>query len=327
MRAAEAVRSGAAYLERHGVGSPTAEAETLLMWVLGTTRAGLYARREELEMRAARSFGRALRRRGTGVPLQHVTGEQQFLDLTLDVAPGVFVPRPETEVVALAALETLEGRTRPLVIDVGTGTGAIAITIARRRPDATVITTDVSGDAVALARSNADRLGVEVDARIGDLLDPVMSRLRGSVDLIVSNPPYVTESEYESLSPDVLADPRIALIGGTELHARLVDVATEWLVPGGWLVVEIGATQGDEVRAMFGRTLGDIEVLQDLAGRDRSFAGADHEHDVRARPGAPRRMVGGDHRRRCGARCGRARRAPDRDGLRDRQPAGPRRGH
>jgi release factor glutamine methyltransferase len=273
MRAAEAVRSGAAYLERHGVASATAEAETLLMRVLGTTRAGLYARREELDVYAARSFGRALRRRGTGVPLQHVTGEQQFLDLTLAVAPGVFVPRPETEVVALAALETLEGRTRPLVIDVGTGTGAIAVVLAHRRPDATVIATDVSPDAVELARSNAERLAVDVDVRLGDLLDPLSAEVRGSVDLIVSNPPYVTESEYESLSPDVLTDPRIALIGGTELHARLVDVAAEWLAPGGWLVVEIGATQGDEVRAMFGRTLGDIEVLQDLAGRDRVVRG------------------------------------------------------
>jgi release factor glutamine methyltransferase len=214
-----------------------------------------------------------LRERATGKPLQHVTGDQQFLDLTFAVAPGVFVPRPETEVVTLAALEVLEGRANPIVVDVGTGTGALAITIARRWPDATVIATDVSPDAVELARSNAERLAVDVDVRLGDLLDPVPAGVRGSVDLIVSNPPYVTESEYESLSRDVLADPRIALVGGTELHARLVDVATEWLAPGGWLVVEIGATQGDEVRAMFERTLTDVEVLPDLAGRDRVVRG------------------------------------------------------
>jgi len=273
MRAAEAVRSGAAYLERHGVDSPTAEAETLLMRVLGTTRAGLYARGEDLDLHAARRFGRLLRRRGTGVPLQHVTGEQQFFDLTLAVAPGVFVPRPETEVVALAALETLEGRTKPLVIDVGTGTGILAITIAHRRPDATVIATDVSPEAVALAHSNAERLGVHIDVLEGDLLDAVPGELRGSVDLIASNPPYVTEPEYASLSPDVLADPRIALVGGTELHARLADAATAWLAQGGWLVVEIGATQGDEVREMFERTLTDVEALPDLAGRDRVVRG------------------------------------------------------
>ena len=181
MRAAEAVRSGAAYLERRGVDSPTAEAETLLMHVLGTTRAGLYARRADLDLHAARRFGRLLRRRGTGVPLQHVTGEQHVLDLTLAVAPGVFVPRPETEVVALAALETLEGRTKPLVIDVGTGTGILAITIAHRRPDATVIATDVSPEAVALAHSNAERLGVRVDVLRGDLPDAVTHH-RGRLD-------------------------------------------------------------------------------------------------------------------------------------------------
>jgi release factor glutamine methyltransferase len=267
------VRSGAAFLERRGVDSPTAEAETLLMHVLGTTRAGLYARREELELHDARSFGRALLRRRGDIPLQHVTGEQQFLDLTLAVAPGVFVPRPETELVALVVLETLEGRTKPLVIDVGTGTGAIAITVARRRRDATVIATDVSPDAVALARSNAQRLGVKIDVGQGDLLDAVPGELRGSIDLIVSNPPYVTEPEYALLPPDVLADPRTALVGGTELHVRLAVAATEWLAPGGWLVVEIGATQGDEVRAMFERSLTDVEVLQDLAGRDRVVRG------------------------------------------------------
>jgi release factor glutamine methyltransferase len=273
VRAAEAVRTGAAYLERHGVDSPTVEAETLLMQVLGTTRAGLYVRREELELHSLRVFGRSLHRRRMGDPLQHVTGEHQFLDLTFAVAPGVFVPRPETEVVALVALETLEGRTKPLVIDVGTGTGIIAITIAHRRPDATVIGTDVSSEAVALARSNAERLGARIDVRLGDLLDPVPGGFRGSIDLIVSNPPYVTGDEYRSLPPDVRADPRGALVGGTDVHARLVETATEWLAPDGWLVVEIGATQGSEVRAMFERTLTDVEVLPDLAGRDRVVRG------------------------------------------------------
>ncbi len=273
MRAAEAVRSGAAYLERHGIESATAEAETLLMQVIGTTRAGLYARREELDVRSARRFGLALRQRGTGVPLQHVTGEQQFLDLTLAVLPGVFVPRPETEVVALAALEVLEGRSKPIVIDAGTGTGALAILLALRRPDATVVATDISAEAVALARTNADRVGVDIDVRLGDLLDRVPVELRGDVDLIVSNPPYVTEAEYVSISPDVLADPRTALVGGTEVHARLVEAAAEWLTPGGWLVVEIGATQGDAVRASFERTLVDVVVLPDLAGRDRVVRG------------------------------------------------------
>jgi len=273
MHAAEAVRGGAAYLERRGVESPTAEAETLLMQLLGTTRAGLYARREELDLHTLRAFGRSLHRRGTGVPLQHVTGEQQFVDLTIAVSPDVFVPRPETEVLALAALETLEARPKPVVVDVGTGTGAIAVFLASRRPDAAVIATDDSRQAVELARSNAARLAVDVDVRLGDLLDPVPAVFRGSVDLIVSNPPYVTDAEYGSLPRNVRADPRAALVGGTDVHARLVDGAAEWLAPGGWLVVEIGATQGADVRALFERSLDGVEVLPDLAGRDRVVRG------------------------------------------------------
>ena len=125
------------------------------------------------------------------------------------------MPRPETEVLALVALETLEARPKPVVVDVGAGTGAIAVFLASRRPDATVIATDDSRQAVELARSNAARLAVDVDVRLGDLLDPVPAVFRGSVDLIVSNPPYVTDAEYGSLPRNVRADPdRSAATGG-----------------------------------------------------------------------------------------------------------------
>ena len=271
---AELVRRSAAYLERHGVESPTANAETLLMHVLGTDRAGLYARREGLDTQSARLFGRALCRRCAGTPLQHLTGEQQFLDRTLTVRPGVFVPRPETEVVAMAALDAIDGMTAPVVVDVGTGTGAIGVTIADRRPDATVLGTDVSPEAVALARENARRLGVRVDVREGDLLSPLDTALRGRVGLIVSNPPYLTEAEYEDLPPEVRRDPYAALVGGTEVHARLADEARTWLCPGGWLVTEIGEGQAAEVGALLERAGFDaVSVRQDLNGLDRVVSG------------------------------------------------------
>jgi release factor glutamine methyltransferase len=271
---AELVRRSAAYLERHGVDSPTANAETLLMHVLGTDRAGLYARREGLDTQSALLFGRALCRRCAGTPLQHLTGEQAFLDRTLTVRPGVFVPRPETEVVATAALEVIAGRAAPVVVDVGTGTGAIAVSLAGRRPDANVSATDVSPDAVALARENARRLGVRVDVREGDLLSPLDPALRGAVDLIVSNPPYLTEAEYADLPPEVRRDPFDALVGSTEVHARLAADARAWLQPGGWLVLEIGDAQGSEVRALLADAgFEDVSVRQDLNGRDRVAAG------------------------------------------------------
>jgi release factor glutamine methyltransferase len=271
---AELVRRSAAYLERHGVESPTANAETLLMHILGTDRAGLYARREGLDSQSARLFGRALCRRCAGTPLQHLTGEQAFLDRTLTVRPGVFVPRPETEVVATAALDAIDGMTAPVVVDVGTGTGAIAVTIAGRRPDAVVSATDVSPDAVDLALRNARRLDVRMDVRVGDLLSPLDPSLRGRVDLIVSNPPYLTEAEYEDLPAEVRLEPYAALVGGTDVHARLADDSRTWLRPGGWLVLEIGEEQAAEVRTLLERAgFADVEVRQDLNGRDRVVVG------------------------------------------------------
>jgi len=272
------VRRSAAYLERHGVESPTANAETLLMHVLRTDRAGLYARREGLDARSARLFGRALCRRCAGTPLQHLTGEQAFLDRTIAVRPGVFVPRPETEIVATTALEVIDGVAAPVVVDVGTGTGAIAVTIASRRPDATVWATDASPEAVALAEENALRLGVRLDVREGDLLAPLDPELRGGADLIVSNPPYLSESEYADLPPEVRLDPYEALVGGTDVHARLAEDASSWLRPGGRLVLEIGDTQGDAVRALLaGAGLEDVAIRPDLTGRDRVAIATRHD--------------------------------------------------
>jgi release factor glutamine methyltransferase len=273
VRPADVVRRSAEYLARHGVDEPRGTAETLLMNLLGTNRAGLYARSEALDARTARLYGRALCRRCSGVPLQYITRRQQFLDLTLEVRPGVFVPRPETEGLALASLEALAGIPGPVVVDVGTGTGAIALVVKSRRPDARVLAVDLSPGAVALARSNAERLRIDVEVRFGDLLEPVPAVLRGTLDLIVSNPPYVTEEEYEGLPDEVKAEPFEALVGGTDIHRRLVDEASVWLRPGGWLLTEIGAEQGREVMAIFQARLVDTGVITDLAGRDRVVRG------------------------------------------------------
>ena len=273
MRPAEVVTRAAGYLDRHGVESPRQTAEALLMYFLGTDRTGLYARDEGLDTRTARLLGRALCQRCHGVPLQYLVGEQQFLDLVLGVAPGVFVPRAETEIVVERAAETLEGVEAPVVVDVGTGTGAIALALKRARPDARVVATDVSDEAGAVARANASRLVLEVEILQGDLLDPVPPDLAGGVDLLVSNPPYVTLEEYEDLPAEVKAEPYEALVGGTDVHRRLADAAPRWLRPRGWLVLEIGASQGQEVAALLAESFDPVEVLPDLAGRDRVVRG------------------------------------------------------
>ena len=273
MRPADVVRRSAEYLARHGVESPRETAEALLMHILGTDRAGLYSRTGGLDSRTARLLGRALCQRCGGTPLQYLTGKQQFMDLELAVSPEVFVPRPETEGLVEAALEVLARKDRPTVVDVGTGTGAVALSIKHHRPDAEVLATDVSEAAVTLARANAGGHRLAVEVLRGDLLDPIPPVLRGRLSLLVSNPPYVSPEEYVSLPQEVRAEPYEALVGGTKFHERLTRVAPRWLAAGGWLLVEIGADQGPEVRQMFQEQLEDVEVLPDLAGRDRVVRG------------------------------------------------------
>jgi release factor glutamine methyltransferase len=271
VRPAEVVSRAADYLARHQVESPRETAEALLEYFLQTDRAGLYARREGLDSRTARLFGRALCQRCHGVPLQYLTGEQQFFDLVLGVAPGVFVPRPETEVLVERALEVLpDGGT---VVDVGTGTGAVALALKRFRPATSVWATDVSEDSVRVARANASRHGLEIEVLSGDLLSPLPTDLRGAVDLVVSNPPYVTLEEYADLPAEVRAEPYEALVGATGVLGRLIEEAPDWLKPGGWLAMEIGATRGEEVGRLMAEGFEDVEVLNDLAGRDRVIRG------------------------------------------------------
>ena len=274
----EVIRRSTAYLERHGVESPRANVETLLMQLLGTGRTGLYTRAEALDPATAKALGRALCQRCAGVPLQHLTGEQVFFGLRLAVEPGVFVPRPETEVLVEAALAALDatGAAAPTVVDVGTGTGAVALAVATARPRAEVFATDRNPRAVALARSNAEGLGLGGRVTIveGDLLEPVPDDSRGHLDLIVSNPPYLSAAEYDDLPEEVRADPREALVGGTDVHARLAVAARAWLGPGGWLGTEIGADQAVEVRGIFASNgLVDVSVERDLTGRERVVRG------------------------------------------------------
>jgi release factor glutamine methyltransferase len=251
------------------------------MYFLQTDRAGLYARADGLDTRTAKLFGRALCQRCHGVPLQYLTGEQQFFDLVLGVAPGVFVPRPETELLVERALEVIP-EAGGVVADVGTGTGAIALAVKRFRPDARVLATDVSEEAIAVARANASRHGLDVEILQGDLLSPLPDELLGEVDVVVSNPPYVTEEEYASLPEEVRAEPFEALVGGIDVHRRLATEGGDWLRPGGWLVMEIGESQSQEVEALLGDRFEAVETTQDLSGRDRVVRGRARERPSKA---------------------------------------------
>jgi release factor glutamine methyltransferase len=266
---AQVVRRAAEYLERHGVDGSVPTAERLLAHVLGTDRTGIYLR-DGLSSQEAKLFGRALCRRCAGEPLQHVTGEQGFRRLVLRVRPGVFVPRPETEVLVDVALAGSAGSRDPVVVDVGTGSGAVGLAIKDERPDATVYGTDLSPEAVSLARENAEALGLPMEVVKGDLLEPLPRDLVGALDVVVCNPPYVALAGRDSLPADVRAEPALAIFGGIDLYERLFAASSAALRPGGLVAVEIEEGAARAVcRAAEEAGFEDLALHPDLTGRDR----------------------------------------------------------
>ena len=212
------------------------------------------------------------RRRLTGEPLQYVTGVAGFRHLELSVGPGVMVPRPETEVVAEKAMEVLPPG--GLAVDVGTGSGAMALAIAQERPDATVIATDVSLEAARWARRNRDAHALTVHLIVCDLLSALSDDLRGRVRLVVANLPYVSTEEAATLPPEVVDhEPHTSLFAGADgidVLRRLIAESPHWLAPGGWIVLEIGVTQGAATRSLLvGRGFVDVSIERDLTGRER----------------------------------------------------------
>jgi release factor glutamine methyltransferase len=230
------------------------DAETLLMSVLGRDRAYLYAHPElELSCGELTKYHDALTRRATGEPLQYITGHQEFWGLDLQVTPAVLIPRPETEHAVEVALEIARGSDSPRVVDVGAGSGCIALALASELPHASIEAVDISTDALEVARANAIRLGLseQVRFRQSDLLE-IFLESGSSFDLVVSNPPYVGESEADKLQIEVRQhEPHRALFGGAEgldIYRRLIPQAQQVLKPNGWLVMEIGYSQEQAIR-------------------------------------------------------------------------------
>jgi release factor glutamine methyltransferase len=250
-----------------GVDDPRLDAELMLAAALGTERAALYTEPErEIEPAAARKFGEMVRRRVRREPAAYILGRAWFRQLELLVDDRVLVPRPETELL----VELAQDRQR--VLDVGTGSGAIALAIANEREGARVTGIDNSPDAIELARTNAARNGLDVEFLIADLI------VGGPYDLIVSNPPYVRESEWPSLQPEInLYEPREALVAGPDgldVIRELVPAAAEVLVRGGTLGVEIGQGQSRTVESLFERAgFSRVETIRDLAGMPRVVTG------------------------------------------------------
>jgi release factor glutamine methyltransferase len=258
-------------LRSSGSDSPEAEAMWIIQAATKHDRAQLLLD-PSITAEAERACESLAARRAAGEPLQYVTQVAGFRRLELAVGPGVFIPRPETELVAERAMQLLPQRGR--LVDIGTGSGAIALAVADERPDAEVFATEASRRAFEWAVRNRDGLAKDVDIILCDLFDGLPRHLEGSFDMVVSNPPYIDRNDSPNLPPEVREyEPSSALFAGErglDMIIRLADAALRWLKPLGWLVLEIGSDQAQSVRTLLGAAgYEDIVVTSDLAGHDR----------------------------------------------------------
>jgi release factor glutamine methyltransferase len=268
----EAVRQAEARLAENGVPSPRVDAEFLVAHVLGVSRTGIYANGRVVSPAETEQLAALVARRAEREPLAYVLGEWGFRRLSLQVDRRVLVPRPETEVVVERCLELIADFEAPAVLDVGTGSGAIALSIADEHPGARVCAVDSSSDALAVARENVLRLGLERRVELAE--SDLLAGVAGSFDLVVSNPPYVSPRERSGLEPEVrVFEPSVAVMG-FEVADRIAAEALPVLRPGGWVVLECGDGQAASLTAKL-RALGydRVRVSPDLAGFDRVVEG------------------------------------------------------
>jgi len=278
MTVAVLLREAAASLSAAGVGEYMFEAELLMAEALGMNRAGVIARLKDTpDADAVDRFHKLVARRAGREPLQYITGRQEFYGHTFHVAPGVLVPRPETEIiveVGIAFIKETGGRT---AADIGTGSGCIAISLAAGLPEAVIYAIDSSDAALKIAAENAGQNGVAGRVRFlrGDLFGPLAEAgLTGGLDLIVSNPPYIPSVDIQGLQAEVGFEPLQALDGGQDgldIVREIIRQAPEYLKPGGGLLIETGFGQAGAVRDIVEALSGleFIKYIQDFAGIER----------------------------------------------------------
>ena len=264
------------YFGKKGVETPRLDAEVLLSHVLGRERIHLYVHFDEpLEKAELARFREAVAERARHKPVAYITGRREFMGLDFSVSPAVLIPRPDTEILVEAAAERLPMVTAQAPLrfaDIGTGSGAIALSVLSLCGGSSADAVDISPEALSVAQRNAAALGLDgrVTFHRGDLLAPLADEAYAA---ILSNPPYIPAAEIDSLAPDVRGyEPLLALRGGTsgmEFYARLLKEAPRCLKAGGFLAVEAGIGQAQRIRVMAGTAWGKAEILPDLAGIER----------------------------------------------------------
>jgi release factor glutamine methyltransferase len=279
----EAINSVSAKLAAAGIANARLDAEVLLCHMLGKDRAWLLAHMPDaLDNEDLRRFEQAGKRRAAREPLQYITGKQEFWGLEFMVTPDVLIPRPETELILESILRPGQDRNRLLrIIDLCTGSGCIAVSLAKELPQARILATDKSLKALSIAGANARRHGVADSIRFfkGDLFGPLEELdIHGQVDIIAANPPYVPSVDYGTLQPEVRDyEPEMALFAGpdgTEVHCRILEEAPAFLKRHGMLIMEMGAGQADMLvqMALQAGSYHPPDILKDLAGIDRVIA-------------------------------------------------------
>ncbi len=281
---AEAISSAATRLERAGITNPRLDAELLLCHAAGRDRSWLIMHfQDELGSGVRSGYEVLLGRRGSREPLQYIIGRQEFRGLDFKVTPDVLIPRPETELVVEAALGIIKtrGLRAPVIVDLCTGSGCIAVSLAKETDNARVFATDTSSGALSIARENARNHAVSDRIRLleGDLFGPLEELdILAKIDIITANPPYVRALELQGLQPEVRDfEPMNALVAGpegTEIHKRIIEASPEFLRRGGALIMEMGLGQAESLVSMVNdtRRYGEPEILKDLAGIERVIA-------------------------------------------------------
>lgn len=275
----DALASGLARLADSRVPAPELAAELLLMHVLRSDRGYLHSHPDqELSPEQRRTYFDFIAERLTGKPTQYITGHQEFWGLDFEVTPDVLIPRPETEILVEAVLDLAPGRSDPLrIVDVGTGSGCIALALVSELPHTQIDAVDISSAALRIAQHNAERLKLahRVSFKEGDLLTTFLTGGSDDMfDFVVSNPPYVGAGELDQVQREVKNfEPHLAWGGlerGDEIYRRLFPQAQQTLKPSGYIIVEIGYRQRDEVVGLLGAEWTNIEVRPDLAGIPRA---------------------------------------------------------
>lgn len=272
MSIGQALRGAADMLRSHCVEVPELTARILLAHSLERDQSWLAAHSDEpIAVDRSQAYAEMIRSRCEGVPTQYICGYQEFFELAIHVTPDVLIPRPETEHLVEAAIARVRPGNR--MADIGTGSGAIAIAVARNSPGAVIAASDLSSRALRVATGNATRLECSVQFCQGDLAAPFR---QGSFDIVVSNPPYVPRKDMGGLQRELRHEPSMALFGGEDglrIVGRLVHEVPRILKPGGWFLAEIGFNSRPAIEIMLGRPEWEQpEFLKDLAGIDRVVA-------------------------------------------------------